>query len=116
MERHTNPKNSEIEVILTPYFEERIKSLPEEIIKREYARRLLCDINQLVEAEEVKQWIDDEYPEFNYQEDSKLVKFVQKIGVLINDEIRKICFSMIEEHPTIFDLDTIIILEELPKI
>lgn len=116
MERHTNPKNSEIEVILTPYFEERIKSLPEEIIKREYARRLLCDINQLVEAEEVKQWIDDEYPEFNYQEDSKLVKFVQKIGVLIDDEIRKICFSLIEENLANIELETIIILEELPKI
>ncbi|MFS1664703.1 hypothetical protein [Streptococcus sp. zg-JUN1979] len=57
MEQYTNPKNPEIEAPLTPYFEDRVKSLPDDIIKREYARRLLDDINRSVQDDEVKQWI-----------------------------------------------------------
>lgn len=116
MESYTDPKNPKIEAPLTSYFEDRVKSLPDDIIKREYARRLLHDINLLVQDDIVKQWIQDNYPKFNYHEDSLLVKFVQKLGLLIDDEISKLCFSLLEENPTIVELDTVIVLEELPKI
>lgn len=116
MERYTNPKNPEIEVTLTSYFEDRVKSLPDNIIKREHARRLLYDLNQLILDKEVEQWIKEKYPKFNYQEDSNLVKFVQKIVLLIDDDVRKQCLSLIEENTNIIELETAIVLEELPKI
>ena len=39
MESYTDPKNAKIEAPLTSYSEDRVKSLPDDIIKREYARR-----------------------------------------------------------------------------
>ena len=76
-------------IFIEYYFEDRVKSLPDDISKREYARRLLHDINLLVQDNIVKQWIQDNYPKFNYHEDSLLVKFLQKLGLLIDDEISK---------------------------
>lgn len=93
-----------------------MKSLPDNIIKREHARRLLYELNQLILDKEVEQWIKEKYPKFNYQEDSNLVKFVQKIVLLIDDDVRKQCLSLIEENPNIIELETAIVLEELPKI
>lgn len=55
MESYTDPKNPKIEASLTSYFEDRVKSLLDDIIKREYARRLLHDINLFVQDDIVKQ-------------------------------------------------------------
>ena len=79
------------------------KSLPDDTIKREYAWRLLHDINLLVQDDIVKQWIQENYLKFNDYDTCEICK---KLGLLIDDEISKWCFSLLEKNPTIVESDT----------
>lgn len=113
LETHSQTVSSK-EVPVTEYLKGRIKEAPDDLIKKEYARRVLIDLKTFTEKDEVQKWIDERYPESSILTSSTIMEFYRKLSVLVDFEIRQYCFEILSEDSRFLDLELAIILEELP--
>lgn len=113
LETHSQTVSSK-EATVTEYLKGRIKEAPDDLIKKEYARRVLIDLKTFTEKDEVQKWIDERYPESSLLTSSTVIDFYRKLSVLVDFEIRQYCFEILNEDSRFLDLKLATVLEELP--
>lgn len=113
LETHSQTVSSK-EVPVTEYLKGRIKEAPDDLIKKEYARRILIDLKTFTEKDEVQKWIDERYPKSSILTSSTIMEFYRKLSVLVDFEIRQYCVEILSEDSRFLDLKLATILEELP--
>lgn len=113
LETHSQTVSSK-EVPVTEYLKGRIKEAPDDLIKKEYARRILIDLKTFTEKDEVQKWIDERYPKSSILTSSTIMEFYRKLSVLVDFEIRQYCVEILSEDSRFLNLKLATILEELP--
>lgn len=113
IDRQTNPANPENNERLTNYLNDSVKTIPDNILKQEYARRLLNDINKIVENSEVKQWIKDKYPKEKSKNSLIIKKFMERLIPLTDVEIYKLCINIFKENIDSYQYEVLVAMDEL---
>lgn len=79
------------------YFQNRVGTVPNDILKSEYVRRLLNELDAYARKDSLISWHREGYPSLKIEADQNILEFTQKFPALLNQELFQICKDIIEK-------------------
>lgn len=79
------------------YFQNRVEVTPDDVLKSEYARRLLNELDAYARKDALMSWQRDGYPSLKIETDYNILEFTKKFPALLDEEIFQICADILNE-------------------
>ena len=79
------------------YFQDRIKTVPDGVLKSEYARRLLNELEIYARKDSLMSWQRNGYPSLKIEIDPYILEFTRKFPALLDEELFQICVDILNE-------------------
>ncbi|OFN56154.1 MULTISPECIES: helix-turn-helix transcriptional regulator [unclassified Streptococcus] len=79
------------------YFQDRIKTVPDGVLKSEYARRLLNELETYTRKDSLMSWQRNDYPSLKIEIDPYILEFTRKFPALLDEELFQICVDILNE-------------------
>ncbi|WP_115246725.1 helix-turn-helix domain-containing protein [Streptococcus dysgalactiae] len=79
------------------YFQNRLEIVPDDVLKSEYARRLLNELDEYARKDSLMSWQRDGYPSLKITADYNILEFTKKFPALLDAELFQICADILNE-------------------
>lgn len=79
------------------YFQNKVEIVPDDVLKSEYARRLLNELDEYARKDSLMSWQRDGYPSLKITADYNILEFTKKFPALLDAELFQICADILNE-------------------
>ncbi|HEL0596076.1 TPA: helix-turn-helix transcriptional regulator [Streptococcus equi subsp. zooepidemicus] len=79
------------------FFQNRVETVPDDVLKSEYARRLLNELDEYARKDSLMSWQREGYPSLKITADYNILEFTKKFPALLDAELFQICADILNE-------------------